>query len=149
MKRILTIIIVVFLLILAATAIFAAPLQPLTPEFKAEMNMVEASGKKANVTKGDKGLACGPMQIHLKYWEDATEYDKTIGGTYADCEDYAYSVKVVTAYLNRYGRQYIIANDYKALARIHNGGPSGHIKKNTLAYWQKYKFARSGVSGRG
>lgn len=121
--------------------VWAGQLLPLTSQFKSKLNQVEASGRKANVKPGDGGLAIGPFQIHCDYWQDATEYDKTIGGTYADCENYDYSVKVVTAYLNRHGKKLIRAQDWESLARMHNGGPAGHKSKLTLPYLKKYRAA--------
>ncbi len=121
--------------------VWAGQLLPLTSQFKSKLNQVEASGRKANVKPGDNGLAIGPFQIHYKYWVDAVAYDKTIGGTYQDCNGYDYSVKVVTAYLNRYGRKLIQAGDWEALARMHNGGPQGHKSKLTLEYLRKYRAA--------
>ena len=83
---------------------------------------------------GDSGKAIGPYQIHRAYWVDATQYDKTIGGTYADCKDKAYATKVVMAYLRRYSPKNATVED---LARIHNGGPRGHLKVATVKYWAK------------
>ena len=146
LKLILVFVILAFLV----NAVFGANITPLPASLLQEMNQVEASGRISNVPKGDNGLARGPMQIHFKYWQDAIQYDKTIGGTYADCDGYAYSVKVVTAYLNRYGKAHITSGNYEALARIHNGGPSGYKNQSTVAYWRKYKFASvSGTRGKG
>lgn len=131
------------ILLFLASAVFGANITPVPKPLLAEMNQVEASGKHANVKPGDNGAARGPFQIHFKYWTDAVAYDKTIGGTYADCEHYDYSVKVVTAYMNRYAKGYLTSNNYEALARIHNGGPNGYKDKKTIVYWNKYKFARS------
>ena len=83
---------------------------------------------------GDGGKAIGPYQIHKAYWVDATQYDKTIGGTYAECKDKAYATKVVMAYFRRYAPKNATVED---LARIHNGGPKGHRKDATLGYWAK------------
>jgi len=100
------------------------------------INQVEASGQRDNVPPGDDGKAIGPFQIHRGYWKDATGFDKTIGGTYGDCQTYIYSVKIVKAYLNRYGRNFITESNWEALARIHNGGPKGYYRKSTLPYWE-------------
>ena len=134
---------VLVILLFLASAVFGANITPVPKTLLAEMNQVEASGRKVNVPKGDNGAARGPFQIHFKYWQDAIQYDKTIGGTYADCDNYDYSVKVVTAYLNRYGKAYLLSNNYEALARIHNGGPNGYKDTKTIHYWNKYKFGRT------
>ncbi len=103
------------------------------------IHQVEAQGKMENVAAGDNGLAVGPLQIHRVCWQDAVEYDKSIGGTYEDCKSYSYSVKIFTAYLNRYGKQFIQTNNYEYLSRIWNGGPNGYKKKATVGYWEKVK----------
>lgn len=102
--------------------------------FLVALNKVEASGRTNNVPPGDNGHAIGPFQIHKKYWQDSG-----VEGKYKDCFDYAYSVRVVTAYLKRYGDKYIESNNFEALARIHNGGPTGYKKDQTLEYWRKVK----------
>ena len=90
---------------------------------------------------GDAGKAIGRYQIHKPYWTDATQYDKTIGGCYDDCKKKSYAEKVVTAYLKRYGKRFIDSKDYVSLARIHNGGPSGHSAKCTEGYGKKFSDA--------
>ena len=82
---------------------------------------------------GDNGKAIGPYQIHLCYWKDAVDYDKTIGGKYSDCKDEEYARKIVEAYLCRYCKVYTNEN----VARIHNGGPQGHKRSSTVGYWKK------------
>lgn len=92
------------------------------------IHMQEAGGK-LNPPAGDHGKAIGPFQIHRKYWIDAR-----VAGCYSDCTKYNYSVVVVTSYLKRYGAKY--PTDYETLARIHNGGPRGYLKRGTLVYWR-------------
>jgi hypothetical protein len=122
-------------LALASTSTFAAQLDA---KFLRALNVVEASGKHGNIV-GDNGKALGGYQIHKIYWQDAVQYDKSIGGKYQDVTNKAYAEKVVTAYLNRYAKQAISSNDYETLARIHNGGPKGAKKTATTGYWQKVK----------
>ena len=107
---------------------------------------VETGGKpnRGVGTKGDNGKALGPFQIHKIYWQDAVDYDKSIGGKYEDClNDYDYSVKVVRAYMKRYSRGKDLT--YEQIARYHNGGPNIYKKKgtkpwdNTTEYWEKVK----------
>lgn len=101
---------------------------------------VESGGK--NVV-GDKGKAIGVMQIHKSYWQDAIQFDPSIGGSYSDClNSPTYSRKIVVAYLTRYASQNAT---YEELARIHNGGCKIMHKKKTTAwnnttnYWIKIK----------
>lgn len=85
---------------------------------------------------GDGGKALGPYQIHKSYWQDAVDFDKTIGGKYEDVKDKAYAEKIVKAYLKRYLKNKIT---YENAARVHNGGPKGHTKAATVKYWKKVK----------
>jgi len=123
----------IMVLVLAATSSHATEL---STKFLRALNMVEASGKHGNIV-GDGGRASGGYQIHKAYWQDATSYDKSIGGSYSDVTNKVYAEKIVTAYLNRYAKQAVISNDFEKLARIHNGGPSGYKVKATLSYWKK------------
>jgi len=105
----------------------------LSPEFLRALHQVEASGRFGPIV-GDNGQALGPFQIHRAYWQASG-----VAGTYEQCADYDYSVKVVTGYLTRYGSSFMRARAYEPLARIHNGGPRGHKKKSTKKYWLKVK----------
>lgn len=87
---------------------------------------------------GDGGRAIGMYQIHRAYWQDAVDHDPSIGGTYRDCYDPAYAERIVRAYLSRYAPR---GATLEQLARIHNGGPKGHLKKATLGYWTKVRDA--------
>lgn len=91
------------------------------------------SGNDSNAV-GDGGKAIGAYQIHKVYWQDAVEFDKTLGGSYQDCYDPDYARRVVLAYLKRYAPA---GATQETLARIHNGGPRGYLKKATLKYWAK------------
>lgn len=104
--------------------------------------------------KGDGGKALGPYQIWEPYWRDAAERDAIVAaGSHAAClRDLAYSRRVVIAYMDRYAAAATARlragkgtlADVERLARIHNGGPSGHRKKATRRYWQKVR-ARLGA----
>jgi len=85
---------------------------------------------------GDGGKAIGRYQIWHVYWYDATEFSG-IGGRYHDVKNKAYAERIMRAYWKRYARTAYYAKDYETLARIHNGGPTGHKKKATLPYWNK------------
>jgi hypothetical protein len=87
---------------------------------------------------GDGGAALGPYQIHRVYWQDAVDRDPSLvanGQTYQNVRDAAYAERVIMAYWNRYAPSY----DAQTLARIHNGGPKGHLRKATLGYWGKVR----------
>jgi len=90
---------------------------------------------------GDNGLALGAYQIHYSYWFDATQYDKSIGGSYNDCTDTNYATKIVLAYWHRYAPDALSNGDDETLARIENGGPKGASKDATLPYWNKVQKA--------
>jgi hypothetical protein len=92
---------------------------------------------------GDNGKAIGAFQIHRAYWQDATEFDKSIGGSYADCKNVEYARKVVMAYLTRYCK---VWTD-ESVARLHNGGCNIMKRQgtrawhSTTAYWNKVRAA--------
>ncbi len=104
------------------------------------LHQVESSGRYGAII-GDGGRALGPFQIHKGYWQDATDYDKSIKGKYSDCADYDYSVKVINAYIKRYAKSAVATRNFEKIARIHNGGPLGYTNKNTLKYWKKVEVA--------
>ena len=100
------------------------------------IRQVETGGcKDPTNAVGDGGQAIGPFQIHQSYWQDAIDFDPSIGGVYADCKNEAYARKIVTAYLSRYCKVWTDEN----VSRIHNGGPAGGKRKATLKYWSKVK----------
>jgi hypothetical protein len=100
---------------------------------------VETGGQRDSANAiGDGGKALGPMQIHRVYWVDAVDHDPSLvanGETYDSVRDRAYARRVVMAYWSRYAKSW----DAQTLARIHNGGPKGHVRKATLGYWAKVK----------
>jgi len=81
---------------------------------------------------GDGGRAAGAYQIHRSYWADGTKF---LGVTwdYSLAADPVKAREVVRAYLLHYGRGCTLLE----MARIHNGGPTGHKKPSTLAYARK------------
>jgi soluble lytic murein transglycosylase-like protein len=85
---------------------------------------------------GDGGAAIGIYQIHRAYWQDAVDFDKSLGGSYNDCFNPEYAKRVVRAYLKRYGST---TATVEQLARIHNGGPKGCTKRATIKYWKKVR----------
>lgn len=117
-----------FFLVLGASLHAAPP-----DSFWRALHLTETSGKRGPII-GDNGRALGPLQIHRSYWQDAR-----VGGRYEDCADLSYSIKVASAYLKRYAPQAWHAGDTTTLARIHNGGPNGHKKPQTISYAEKVK----------
>lgn len=115
-------------------------------EFRAALFKTESNSH--NPKDGDGGEAIGPFQIHEHYWRDAIGFDPSLKNPsgYKACRNYAYACRVVDAYLQLYGREALERGDWKTLARIHNGGPDGHKKPATMAYWnkvQKYLKAKN------
>ena len=103
-------------------------------EFWVILIKLESNNNSAAI--GDGGRAIGVAQIHKAYWQDAVEYNKTIGGEYKNCFDINYSKKIVYAYLLRYSK----SNNWEEWARLHNSGSSWKKKKNlTDNYWNKFK----------
>lgn len=114
--------------------VLTLPLLGQSASFFEAIRMVESSGDDSAV--GDGGAAIGPFQIHRAYWRDAVEFDRTLKGEYEDCFRRDYAEKIVRAYLKRYAPK--DASD-EVLARIHNGGPKGHLKTATRKYWVRVK----------
>lgn len=121
------------------------PVLPLPAQFYTVDNLLDAmytvESKRGKELVGDGGRAIGPYQIWREYWQDAVEWDKTIGGKYEDCMNKAYAEKIVRAYWARYAPK---GATLEQLARIHNGGPKGHTRAATLKYWQKIVKAMRG-----
>lgn len=132
-------------LFIAQAVACSAELLPLDSKFLAALRSVETGGKpkKGVGAIGDKGRALGPFQIHRAYFLDAQEFDESLKThQYKDCAGYEVSVKAVTAYMNRYGRQYIVSSNYEALARLHNAGHAWDKKLSlTDGYWRRVEKA--------
>jgi len=121
----------ILVILLAMCLIASADLIP--PNLLKAIHMVETSGRFGPIL-GDHGKALGPFQIHEEYWRDSR-----VTGSYSQCADYNYAVKVVTAYMNRFVPYYVRMRDYEAIARTHNGGPNGYRHQATKKYWAKVK----------
>ena len=134
-KRNITIITLIVIGLLATLAAAVPPPSDYnTDRILDAIRQVETGGcKNPSEAVGDGGKAIGPFQIHKAYWQDAVEHDPSIGGVYADCKNEAYARRIVIAYLSRYCKVWTDEN----VARIHNGGPSGHKRKGTVKYWNK------------
>jgi len=98
--------------------------------------MYTVESTRGLILVGDGGKAIGPYQIWKAYWQDAVEWDKSIGGEYQDCMKKAYAEKIVRAYWKRYAPK---GATIEQLARIHNGGPKGGSNPKTVKYWNKIK----------
>ena len=128
---------------LALALIFPALALAKPPEsFWRALHLVETSGRHGAIL-GDNGAALGPLQIHEAYWRDSR-----VKGTYAQCADLAYARRVAEAYLRRYAPKAYAAGDWRTLARIHNGGPSGHRRSATLPYLRRVERAMQRVAQR-
>lgn len=120
-----------------------------TQEFMDAVRWVES--KDGQYLVGQDG-EIGPYQIQRGYWQDATEYASLRSrqhwsyhrglheiyrghGYDSLMNDRAYGEVVMGWYWMRY------ATDKRpeVLARMHNGGPRGHTKRSTEAYWSLVK----------
>ena len=116
------------LLALCATTHAAPP-----DSFWRALHVVETSGRTGPIL-GDGGAALGPLQIHRAYHADSR-----VAGDYSRVADLDYSKQVATAYLKRYVPEAWAAGDVETLARVHNGGPRGHLKPATKGYGVRVK----------
>jgi hypothetical protein len=115
-------------LALCATAHAAPP-----ASFWRALHLVETSARTGPII-GDGGKALGPLQIHKSYHTDSR-----VAGDYSRVADLEYSKRVATAYLKRHAPEAWAKGDVEVLARVHNGGPRGHLKAATKGYAAKVK----------
>ncbi len=116
--------------------LLALPAYSAPPEsFWRALHHVETSGRLGPI-RGDfvngSPRALGPLQIHRVYFQDSG-----VKGSYSQVADLAFARRVATAYFKRYAPKAWERGDVVTLARVHNGGPSGHRKQSTLAYSRK------------
>jgi len=99
---------------------------------------VESGGNDLAI--GDNGMAYGCLQIHACYVQDAAEYANQ-PWTHRDAYDREVAIQIFTAYMSRYATAKRLGEPVTAehIARIHNGGPNGHLKPATEKYWLKVK----------
>ncbi|XP_041453503.1 lysozyme-like [Lytechinus variegatus] len=105
--------------------------------------IVESSGCQMPnpICEYDVGsLSCGPYQIKKGYWTDATRSGGSLMGSWRECTaSFECSEKTVQAYMTRYATTERLGETptCEHFARIHNGGPRGHTRASTLAFWKK------------
>ena len=102
------------------------------------IEQVESGGKSDAV--GDGGKAVGILQIHPIMVKDVNRILGEERYTLADRLDPAKSREMFRVYSDHYAK-----GDAEKAARCWNGGPGGHKKSATLAYWGKVKAAMGGV----
>ena len=90
---------------------------------------------------GDNGKALGILQMHEAYVADAAEHANTTW-SHSDALDPSTARKIFLAYMSRYAKMerkphHMSYAEY--VSRIHNGGPTGHLKDSTISYWHKVK----------
>ena len=120
---------ILILLLALCASCYAAP----GAGFWRALHIVETSGRTGPIL-GDQGRALGPLQIHRGYHQDSR-----VAGDYSRLADLDYSKRVATAYLKRYAPEAWAAGDVETLARVHNGGPRGHLKPATKGYGARVK----------
>jgi len=82
---------------------------------------------------GDGGTSLGDYHIGRAYWQDGCEHGK-VNWPYELVWSRWHSEQIMLWYWQRYG-----ATTDEQKARMHNGGPRGHRKRATLAYWRKVR----------
>lgn len=97
------------------------------------IRQVESGGNDSAV--GDQGRSRGCYQIQAGYWRDATEYGR-VTWPYSLVTSRPHAEQVIRWYWQRYH-----ADTDEKRARIHNGGPRGHLKSATLGYWRRVQEA--------
>ena len=106
------------------------------------IRQVESNGDDRAI--GDGGRSLGPYQISRAYWQDANEHLERRGRRTYDYDtlvwDSLTSEIIMSAYWDRYG-----AKTLEDKARMHNGGPRGHLRDSTLVYWERVQRVLEGL----
>lgn len=100
------------------------------------------SGNRPNPPDGDGGRSIGPYQIMEAYHRDA----RGAGADWQACRRREYAEQTMIRYWRRYCPRALARGDWETLARTHNGGPAGHRKAATRAYWSKVRRSMKGVT---
>lgn len=95
------------------------------------IHLHETAGGKYYI--GDGGASVGPFHIGRAYWQDGTA-EGGVRWPYALAWSRIHAEWVMHWYWQRYG-----ARTDEQRARMHNGGPRGHRRRATLAYWRAIK----------
>lgn len=98
----------------------------------AALILVESSGNDLAI--GDNRRALGPLQIHRAVVKDA---NRISGHSYQwhRMTNRTEAIQVCAIYLGHWAK----GKTTEAASRIWNGGPTGHRKASTIAYWRKVK----------
>jgi len=98
---------------------------------------------------GDGGDSLGPYQIQRAYLQDAVEQDRGLKSvSYDDVRRPIVAELVMLAYWERYAPKdyFAVVKGHEGwreaavrLARIHNGGPTGHRKSATAGYGERVR----------
>ena len=89
----------------------------------------ESDGNDKAFNKKENAIGC--LQIRPGYFKDAQEVDPSLRNLkHKDCYDRDVAIRVFRAYMKRYAKG---KTDIE-MARIHNGGPKGHVKPSTDGY---------------
>lgn len=106
-------------------------------KFETAIQKVETGGEKnPDLAVGDSGKSVGRFQIQKACWQDAVQYDPSIGGKYEDCKNPEYASKILREYVKRYLHE---GGDEIDAARLWNSGPSYAKKKEkTEGYVKKF-----------
>lgn len=114
-------------------------------ELIAALIQVESSGDGLAI--GDKGKAYGCLQLWDTYIQDVNRVYRT-SYRHKDAFNRLTAIEITKKYLTFYGKIYTKRTGKKptneVFARIHNGGPIGYKKVETLEYWTKVKVALNG-----
>ena len=93
---------------------------------------------------GDNGKSRGPYQISYAYYLGASGQSKSPASRaryHRVVKDKGASRALVLSYWQRYAMEALRKGDAPVLCSTHNGGPRGHLKASTKAYWPKVKAA--------
>lgn len=107
-------------------------------EFFLAIAIIESSMDPSAI--GDNGRSYGIYQIQEIYIEDVNRIYGTDYEWPRDAIDQQKATSIVTLYLSHYGSAKRLGKPatMEQLARIHNGGPNGHLKKSTEKYADKF-----------
>lgn len=120
-------------LVLATASLGQSPAQDvqLRVLFDAIRTVETGGEERPEQAVGDGGRSLGPYQISRKYLADSG-----VSGDWRRCRDVRFSETVMLAYWKRHCPEALRTRNFEILARIHNGGPTGHNKAATAPYWK-------------